>query len=47
MIITITISGVPVVAQWVKNLPSIHSDVGLIPDLAQWIKDLVLLHIAA
>ena len=47
MVITITISGVPVVAQWVKNPTSIHSDVGLIPDLAQWIKDLALLHIAA
>ena len=27
--------GVPVVAQWVKNLTSIHGDVGLIPGLAQ------------
>ena len=35
--------GVPTVAQWVKNLISIHEDTGSIPDLAQWVKDLVLL----
>ena len=29
-------------AQWVKNLSSIHEDVCLIPGLTQWIKDLVL-----
>ena len=34
--------GVPVVAQWVKNLARIHEDVGSIPGLAQWVKDLVL-----
>ena len=34
--------GVPVVAQWVMNLTSIHEDVGSIPVLAQWVKDLVL-----
>jgi len=28
-----------IVAQQVKNLTSIHEDVGLIPSLAQWLKD--------
>ena len=31
--------GVPVVAQWVKNLASIHEDSGLIPDFSQWVKN--------
>ena len=31
--------GVPVVAQRVKNLTSIHEDVDSIPSLAQWVKD--------
>ena len=31
--------GVPVVAQWVKNLGSIHEEMGSIPGLAQWFKD--------
>ena len=30
--------GVPTVAQQVKNLTSIHEDVGLIPGLSQWVK---------
>ena len=34
--------GVPIVAQWVKNLISIH-EAGPIPGPAQWIKYLALL----
>ena len=34
--------GVPVVAQWVKNLTSISEDMSSIPGLAQWVKDLAL-----
>ena len=30
---------VPIVAQQVLNLTSIHDNAGLIPGLAQWVKD--------
>ena len=37
------LGGVPIVAQWVTNLTSIHEDMRSILGLAQCIKDLVLL----
>ena len=35
-----TTSGVPVVAQRIENLTSIHENVSLTPGLAQWVKEL-------
>ena len=32
--------GVPAVAQWVKNMTSIHEGAGLIPGFPRWVKDL-------
>ena len=34
--------GVPIAAQWVKNLTSVHENMSLIPGLTKWVKDPML-----
>ena len=38
-LISKTTIGVPVVAQWLTNLPRNHKVAGLVPALVQWVND--------
>ena len=39
----LSMMGFPIVAQWVKNLISLHEEAGSIPGLTHWVKEPVLL----